>query len=84
MDFALDPTSTRRIQREIEKGHYQEPAQVVARALELLDLHESWLEENRQSIHQRIEESFTQVARGEGIDEDRARQMLALKKANRD
>jgi Arc/MetJ-type ribon-helix-helix transcriptional regulator len=37
MTVTLDPTSEQRIQREIERGHYREPAEVVAHALALLD-----------------------------------------------
>jgi Arc/MetJ-type ribon-helix-helix transcriptional regulator len=37
MTVTLDSTSEQRIQREIERGHYREAAEVVAHALALLD-----------------------------------------------
>jgi hypothetical protein len=36
MTLTLDATTEKRIQREIELGHYAEPAEVVAHALALL------------------------------------------------
>ena len=37
MTLTLDSTTEQRIQREIELGHYREPAEVVAHAVALLD-----------------------------------------------
>ena len=37
MTLTLDPRTEQRIQREIELGHYREPAEVVAHAVSLLD-----------------------------------------------
>ena len=44
MNLALDPATEERIQRELERGHYSEPAEVIAHALNLLQAEEEWLE----------------------------------------
>jgi Arc/MetJ-type ribon-helix-helix transcriptional regulator len=41
MNLILDSTSEQRIQREIDRGHYHEPSQVVAHALALLEEREA-------------------------------------------
>ena len=55
MTLTLDPTTERRIQREIERGPYREPAEVVAHALDLLDLERNVIPVDRQKA---LEESF--------------------------
>ncbi len=37
MTLTLDPQSEESIQREIARGHFQEPAEVIAHALHLLE-----------------------------------------------
>jgi len=83
MNVALDERSRQRVQREISRGHFREPAAVVARALELLDAQEGWLDQNRQAIHDRIEESFAQIERGEGVSGGEARRMLSSRRDSR-
>lgn len=83
MEVSLDAKTESRIQREIDRGHYRKPAEVVARAVELLDIQEDWLEQNRDIIADRIEESFHQIERGEGISSGQARAELAERKARR-
>jgi hypothetical protein len=39
----LDTTTTQRIQRQIDLGHQQDPAAVIAYAMMLLDLEEDWI-----------------------------------------
>jgi Arc/MetJ-type ribon-helix-helix transcriptional regulator len=43
MILTLDPATEQRIQREMERGHYREPAEVIAHALNLLQAEEEWL-----------------------------------------
>ena len=37
MNVSIDQTSEQRIKREIELGHFKNPEEVIAHALELLD-----------------------------------------------
>jgi Arc/MetJ-type ribon-helix-helix transcriptional regulator len=46
MTLTLDAATEQRIQRVIERGHYKTPAEVIARALDLLDAKEEWLLRN--------------------------------------
>jgi Arc/MetJ-type ribon-helix-helix transcriptional regulator len=83
MNLSLDHASEQRIQREIERGHYREPAEVVAHALALLEDQEDWLLRDKSAINQRLDESCAQIERGEGIPGDEVRAILAGDRAAR-
>ena len=55
MNFALEDRNQQRIQREIDRGHFREPAEVIAHALDLLESQEDWLMRNREAISERLE-----------------------------
>jgi len=44
MNVSVDETSEQRIKREIELGHFKNPEEMIAHALEFLDGQESWLQ----------------------------------------
>jgi hypothetical protein len=46
----LDSTTKRRIQRQIDLGHYREPAEVVAHALALLDHQAEWAQRGKELL----------------------------------
>jgi Arc/MetJ-type ribon-helix-helix transcriptional regulator len=77
MAITLDPATEQRIQREVERGHFASPDEVVSQALDLLDAERDWMSEDRQAIHDRIEESFAAAARGETYTPEQARAILA-------
>ena len=81
MTLTLDAATEQRIQREIELGHYRDPAEVIARALDLLDAEEEWLLRNQEALNQRLDESMAQVQRGELYTGEEARQILAERRA---
>ncbi len=83
MAITLDPATEQRIQRELDRGHYGSPAEVIDYALNLLQAEEDWLADNRQSIHDHIEESFADAARGEIYTPEQARAILAEHRAVR-
>jgi Arc/MetJ-type ribon-helix-helix transcriptional regulator len=80
MNISVDEASEQRIRREIELGHFKNPEEVIAHALELLESQETWLRENQESIRLKIERSFAQIERGEGVAKDEARRILATRK----
>ena len=80
MNISVDEASEQRIRREIELGHFKNPEEVIAHALELLDGQETWLHENQDWIRLQIERSFSQIEREEGIPGDEARQILEARK----
>jgi len=76
MSLALDPATEQRIQR-LARGPYSEPAELINHALDLLEDEEAWLQTKKQAIHDRIEQSFAAVERGETYTPEQARQSLA-------
>jgi antitoxin ParD1/3/4 len=83
MDLALDAATEQRIQRALERGHYSEPAEVIAHALNLLQAEEEWLETKKAALQRRLEESMAQIDRGEGIPGDRILDVLAERRKAR-
>jgi len=77
MNISVDEKNEQRIRREIELGHFRNPEEVIAHALELLDDQETWLLENQDEIRLKIERSFSQIERGEGVSGEEARRTLA-------
>lgn len=80
MNVSLDQMTEQRIQREMERGHFHSPEEVIAQALSLLEEQQEWLLSNRDDIRDRIEASFEQVQRGEYLSGDDARSKLAAMK----
>lgn len=81
--LAVDPVTEQRIQREIARGVYLEPDEVVNRALDLLESQEAWLLRNRDAINERLEESMAQAERGEVYTPEEARALLDSARAAR-
>jgi antitoxin ParD1/3/4 len=80
MAVTLDPAAEERIQRELERGHYREPAEVIAHALNLLQAEEEWLEISKSALNLRLAESMAQIERGEGIPGDQLLEVLAARR----
>ena len=76
MNLNLDAESAQRIERELARGHYREPAEVVARALTLLEAQEEWFQRNKDAINDRLEESAAQVKRGKFHTPEEAARIL--------
>ena len=79
--LALDPATGAGIQRELERGRFREPADLIAHALDLLEAEEAaedWLLRNREAINQRLDESFAQSEHGESSSPQVARTILAV------
>jgi Arc/MetJ-type ribon-helix-helix transcriptional regulator len=55
MTLTLDAATEKRIQREIDLGHYREPSEVIARAVAMLADEEEWLLRNKDAFNQRGE-----------------------------
>jgi Arc/MetJ-type ribon-helix-helix transcriptional regulator len=81
MTLTLDAATEQRIQQKIELGQFREPAEVIARALDLLDAEESWSDEEKADLNQKLAESMAQVQRGELYTGEEARQILAERRA---
>jgi Arc/MetJ-type ribon-helix-helix transcriptional regulator len=83
MSLALDPATEQRIQREVARGPYREPAELINRALDLLESQENWLLRNRDAIHERLADSMAQAERGEVHSSEEVRSLLAADRKNR-
>ena len=76
MTLTLDAQMEERIQREIDLGHASHPAEVIARAMALLEHEEAWLLRNKNAINEHLQEGLDESLRGEGIPGDQVRSML--------
>jgi Arc/MetJ-type ribon-helix-helix transcriptional regulator len=83
MSLPLDPATEQRIQREIARGPYREPAELINRALDLLESQENWLLRNKDAIHQRLTESMAQATRGEVYSPEEVQSLLGVDRKNR-
>ena len=84
MNLALDVETEQRIQREIDRGHYREPVEVISHALDLLQAEEDWLLHHREQINLRLAQSISQADEGNTLTPEKARQLLADRRAFRD
>jgi Arc/MetJ-type ribon-helix-helix transcriptional regulator len=77
MSLALDPATEQRIQRQLERGTYSAPAEVVNRALDLLEAQDQDLATRRAELAARLQRGFDQATRSELYSPDEARAILA-------
>ena len=77
MAISLDPATEQRIQRELERGHFASPDEVVSQALDLLDAERDWMDMDKAALNARLEESIAQIERGDGVPGDRLLETLA-------
>jgi Arc/MetJ-type ribon-helix-helix transcriptional regulator len=83
MNLGIDLASEQRIQLELDRGHYSEPAEVVAHALNLLQAEQEWLDASKAALNERLKESMAQIDRGEGIPGHRILQVLEDRRQSR-
>jgi len=76
MSITLQPEQERLIAEALRSGAYQNPEEVIQRALELLHDRDAWLAENRA----KIDEGYAAAQRGELIDPDQVRGQMEGKK----
>jgi len=77
MAITLNPATEQRIRRELDRGHYDSPDQIIAQALDLLEAEQEWLQISKSALNERLEQSMAQIDRGEGIPGDQLLQRLA-------
>jgi Arc/MetJ-type ribon-helix-helix transcriptional regulator len=83
MPITLDTATEERIQREIARGPYREPAEVISHALDLLESEEDWLLVNRDRVNKMLDESFAEAERGEGYSPEEVKAHLDEHRAKR-
>jgi Arc/MetJ-type ribon-helix-helix transcriptional regulator len=77
MVLDLDLATEQRIQRQLDGRSYSAPADVIKRALDLLEADEQDLIARRASIVARLQESHAQAERGETFSPEEVRARLA-------
>ena len=80
MTIHLNPELEQLIQRDVERGSYQNVHEFVERAVQMLHEQEEWLSLNRAEITEKIEEGCAAAGRGELIDGDRVRAQIEEQK----
>ena len=65
----------------MRSGAYQNPDEVIERALEVLHERDEWLLANRQAVGAKIRRGMEELDRGEGIPEDKLDAHLRALKA---
>jgi len=86
MAITLDAATEERIQRQLDRGVFREPAELLAHALDLLEEErsaEDWLDRNMDAINADLEETMAQAARGEGFSPEESLADLARHRASR-
>ena len=81
MSIVLRPEHEKAITLAIQSGAYQNPAQVIERALEVLRSEDQWLIDNKHAIDEKIARAMAQLDRGEGISGEVLRDHLESRKA---
>jgi Arc/MetJ-type ribon-helix-helix transcriptional regulator len=86
MTIDLNPEQQRTIDLAVRSGAYQNPAEVLDRAFEIireqLDL-EDWMPGQREEVSAHIAKGFSQAERGDLMDGDEAVEMLRRRRAAR-
>ena len=86
MTILLDSAIEQRIQRQLRRGVFTEPAELLAHALDLLEAEaeeEDWLIRNKVAINLDLDRTFAQAANGEGYSPEQSRTLLAQRRASR-
>jgi antitoxin ParD1/3/4 len=65
MTITLSPEHEKLITQAIQSGAYQNPDEVIGRALEILQSEDEWLHGHSAEIGEKIERAFGQFERGE-------------------
>ncbi|HLY59440.1 MAG TPA: type II toxin-antitoxin system ParD family antitoxin [Terriglobia bacterium] len=81
MTIKLRPEHEQMISEALNCGAYQNPAEVIGRALEILALEDEWLRENHEAVQAKIARGLAQLDRGEGIPGEESRVRLQEKKS---
>jgi Arc/MetJ-type ribon-helix-helix transcriptional regulator len=83
MAITLDPVTEQRVQKQLARGAFAEPSELLAHALDLVEAEEDWLLRNRRAIQADLNESFAEAARGEGYSLEEFEAALAERRVSR-
>jgi antitoxin ParD1/3/4 len=81
MTITLRPEHEKSITQAIQSGAYQNPDEVIGRALEVLRGEDEWLHQRKDEIAEKIERAFGQFERGEFLSADESQADMERRKA---
>jgi putative addiction module CopG family antidote len=81
MTITLRPEHEKAVEQAIQSGAYQNPDEVIARALEVLRAEDDWHSEQKDAIAEKIDRTFGQFERGEFLSSAKSRADMAKRKA---
>jgi Arc/MetJ-type ribon-helix-helix transcriptional regulator len=82
MTITLRPEHEKLIAEALRTGAYQNPQEVIGRALEMLQSEDEWLQDPKNSIEAKIERAFAQFERGEFLSPDESRAAMEKRKSD--
>lgn len=81
MTITIRPEHEQLIVQAIQNGAYENPDELIGRALELLRSEDDWINENKATIGEKIERGFDQFERGQFFSAEESRIDLEKRKA---
>jgi antitoxin ParD1/3/4 len=81
MTITLRPEQEQLIAQAIQTGAYQNPEEVIGKALEMLQFEDERLHGGKDLIHEKIERAFGQFERGEYFSAEESRANMEKRKA---
>jgi antitoxin ParD1/3/4 len=81
MTITLRPEHERLIAQAMQTGAYQNPDEVIGRALEILNSEDEWLNDHKPEITEKIERAFAQFERGEFFSAQESQADMEKRKA---
>jgi antitoxin ParD1/3/4 len=81
MTITLRPEHEKLIAQALESGAYQNPDEVIGRALDMLRDEDEWLHEQKDKVAAKIERAFGQFERGEFFSAEQSRKDMEERKA---
>ncbi len=80
MQLNVPPDLEALVQKRLATGAFANAEDVIRRALETLDAEESWSDEERSALDEKIDRALEQIAAGQVYGPDEARRKLAALK----
>jgi antitoxin ParD1/3/4 len=81
MTITLSPQHQELVTQALQTGAYENPDEVIGKALEMLRSENEWLDEHKQEIAEKIERAFGQFERGEFLSAEESRADMQKRKA---
>lgn len=80
MTITIRPEDEQLIAAAIQTGAYQNPDDVIGRALQILRSEEEWPDENKNAVGEKIDRAFGQFERGDFFSSEQSRADMEKRK----